>query len=87
MYRVKKDNTMGPLQGIENNYNFLQFTGGARRIGGINYTQETGGINTGSASGNMPSVDLQNKTGTSNQSVILPGGVQTFVANRLDYCI
>ncbi len=73
------------LSPIEQNYNFLNLTGGARRIGGIKYTPAVAGVAPGTNSSGVTSVNLEDKTGTSNQSVILPGGVQTYVANKLDY--
>lgn len=70
---------------ISDNYRFLNLTGGTRSIGKIGYPPAVGSIETGTFSSGVTAVNLEDKTGTHNQSVILPGGVQTYVANKLDF--
>lgn len=72
------------LSPIDQNYNFLQLTGGARGVGAIQHTPQvqTGGVVDPTAT---TSVNLENKTGTSNQAFNLPGRGITYAARNLDF--
>ena len=66
------------------NPSLLSLTGGARKVGAVQYTPEvyTGGVVDTTS---MPSVNLENKTGTSNQAFMLPGRGVTYAARSLDF--
>lgn len=72
------------LSAIEQNYNFLNLTGGARRIGAIEQprTWAVGGGEANPAETGI--VNLENKHGISNQTLVLPGRGNTVAARNLD---
>ena len=73
------------LSPIEKNYNYLTGGSGARGIGRIGYTPAVNPLGTDGGSGNTATVNLENKTGTSNQAATLPGGRETIMARKLDF--
>lgn len=64
--------------------NLLQLTGGAHGVGAVQHSPQvqTGGVVDPTET---TTVNLENKTGTSNQAVHLPGDRITYTARNLDF--
>ena len=73
------------IPALEQNYQYQNYGQGSKigRLGGL----QVGGYQpvAGAEQGITTNVNLENKTGISNQSIVLPGGRDTVAARFLDF--